>query len=229
MLRRRVGRPDHVDSSLQGAMGAMLRRHMLLSACLSFVPFLVSTAKALPMVWTEVLEAITNSVDVIGKLATNIQTAVDKGLSIYDTFKLRNLKTALSSRLGSMNGINNRKKTNIKDLEDYITSDLTAPDWPTIQAEWKDISGKLDKLLSDMSGPDKDENLVKAAGFDNASDLESALKQQARIYKKLPEMPAPVSKNEHDTLKKVVAKLKELIAEVVKLESSIEAYVNKNG
>jgi hypothetical protein len=98
-----------------------------------------------------------------------------------------------------------RKRENLQDIQDYLAKDPTAPTWTTIQDEWRDISNRLQSLMTELSG--KDQALVEGAGFEKASDLEAALNQQTRIYKQLPDMAAPKDESERDTLSRVLSKL----------------------
>jgi hypothetical protein len=205
----------------------MLTRRLLTQASFAAVAInllLMKGVQAMP--WTEILSGITSTVDVIGKLAKNVQDAVASGASIYDSIKLHNLHSDLTDTLGTFNGVNSLKRLNIRDLTDYLAKDPTAPKWSIIQSEWREIAAKLQTVLATIKG--QDTAMVQGAGLENASDLGAALDQQARIYQQLPDMTEPATSADRDILSRILSKLKDLVDEVIKLEGSIETYLQQH-
>jgi hypothetical protein len=64
------------------------------------------------MAWLSLLPDLSDSVDVIGKLAENLKKATDAGESIYNAIQLQRLKVSLTKITGTMTHNNSLKIKN---------------------------------------------------------------------------------------------------------------------
>ena len=122
-----------------------------------------------------------------------------------------------------MVAVNAEKRTNVEALIDYIDNLPFRSEWADITNNCKNISTKLQHLLSDLEK--KQEQLLNGISFSNAGDLRAALQYQDKIYQWLSTRPAPDTDLARQELKATISKLKTLRDQVVHLESSIATYL----
>jgi replicative DNA helicase len=179
------------------------------------------------MSWSSLLPDLSDSVDIIGKLAENLKKATEAGLSIYDAIQLQRLKASLTKTIGTMTNINSNKIKNIEDLSDYLDDNVFKLTWNEITKDWEAIADSLDKMLENIETSSNNSALVLGTGFENAAELKAVLNRQTQIYRKLSVMTEPQHDEDRVTARQVDEKLQSLLTKVFSLESSIERYLRK--
>jgi hypothetical protein len=159
---------------------------------------------------------------ILDLLASELRAATSTGN--VDRNKLEDLQRRLKPIVDSMLEVNAEKKNNVEALRDYVNKISFRSKWVDITQSCKDISTKLQRLLSDLG--QNQEQLLDGISFSNAGDLRAALQYQDKIYQWLSAQPEPGTDLALQELITTISRIESLRDQVVHLETSIATYLN---